>query len=155
MRIGELAARTGVPTKTIRFYEQIGVLPEPERAPNGYRVYGPDDADRLGFVRDAQATGLSLEEIAMILRLRGMGESTCEHVLELLEHHLADLDGLIDTLQATRTELAAMTERARSLDPAECTDPNRCQTIEGTSGRKRTDLTAELHAAPRRPRHRH
>jgi DNA-binding transcriptional MerR regulator len=152
MRIGDLAQDTGVSTKTIRYYETIGVLPEADRAPNGYRSYDEDTIDRLRFVLDAQATGLSLTEIASILGLREQGASTCAHVTHLLEHHLEDLDRHIAVLQSTRTQLAALTERAHRLDPANCTDPNRCQTIaDGVDTIGQT--SAEIHAAPRAHRH--
>lgn len=129
MRIGELANQTGVSTKTIRYYEDIGVLPRAERAPNGYRTYSEKAADRIRFIRDAQATGLTLTEIASVLELREQGASTCQHVTHLLETHLSDLDRHIVALQKTRKQLAALTDRARGLDPVNCTDPNRCQTI--------------------------
>jgi DNA-binding transcriptional MerR regulator len=149
MRIGELSTRTSVPTKTIRYYEEIGVLPPAERSPNGYRDYGADAVERLDFIKDAQATGLTLEEIATVLRLRGKGESTCEHVMHLLEHHLENLDARIEALRATRTRLVDLIERARTLDPAECTDPNRCQTIGSRRQGGRSPAVAhELHGAP-------
>lgn len=129
MRIGELAARTGVPTKTIRYYEDIGVLPRPGRAPNGYRVYSDEEVERLRFIRDAQSTGLTLAEISSIVELRSEGIGTCGHVVELLESHLDDLDRQIQNLRDARTLLVDLTRRARQLDPADCTDPNRCQTI--------------------------
>lgn len=129
MRIGELAQKTGVTTKTIRYYEGIGVIPEPERMANGYRLYDEVDVDRLHFVRDAQAAGLSLVEINLILDLRDQGESTCEHVIEMLESHLADVDRQLEELGRTKNQLKAMTVRARKLDPSTCTDANRCQTI--------------------------
>ena len=132
MRIGELADKTVVATKTIRYYEDIHVLPRPERADNGYRSYGPNAVERLLFVRDARATGLSLTEISSILSLRDQGESTCHHVLGLLETHLEEIDAHIDSLKKTRKQLAQLTGRARRLDPSDCTDPNRCQTITET-----------------------
>lgn len=148
MKIGELAQRTGVPTKTIRYYEEIGVLPPPDRAPNGYRDYPEDAVDRLVFVRDAQATGLTLTEIASILDLRSQGESTCRHVVDLLERHLNALDRHIQALRQTRTKLAALTEQARSLDPADCRDPNRCQTISGDVDLTSVPAAEHLHMAP-------
>ncbi len=154
MRIGELAQRTGVSAKTIRYYEDIGVLPPPERSTNDYRDYGPDAVDRLRFIRDAQATGLTLTEISSILELRGRGEPTCGHVIELLEQHLTDLDHHIKTLQQTREQLAQLTERARGLDPAACTDPNRCQTITALVYDKREKRgAAHLHQAPHEHHH--
>ena len=129
MRIGELAARTGLTTKTIRYYEDIGIMPAPSRAANGYRDYRPEAVDRLEFVRDAQASGLSLAEIASVLELRGQGRATCHHVVDLLGRHLVEMDRRIEAMQASRDAYAEMIERARTLDPAECTDPERCQTI--------------------------
>lgn len=129
MKIGQLAERTGVSTKAIRYYEEIGVLPEPQRSANGYRSYEPGAAERLAFIQDAQSAGLSLLEIQMILELRDGGDSTCGHVIATLETHLAELDRQMDDLQRTRRRLTDIITRARSLDPAVCDDPNRCQTI--------------------------
>ncbi len=151
MRIGEVARRTGTTPKTIRYYEDIGLLPEPFREPNGYRDYGDEAVDRLAFIRDAQATGLSLTEIDSILDLRSRGETTCEHVTRLLERHLAALDDRIERLQRTRAKLAALTARANRLDPEDCVDPVRCQTI----GRDvvDADLAAAIHPSPAEHRH--
>lgn len=130
MQIGELAQRTAVSTKTIRYYEQIGLLPEPLREPNGYRNYREDSVDRLRFIRDAQTTGLTLTEITSILEMRDQGETTCDHVADLLQRHLAEIERQIETLHRTRDQLRQATARAQSADPRGCTDPNRCQTIE-------------------------
>jgi len=129
MKIGQLAERAGVSTKAIRYYEQVGVLPEPERAANGYRSYSHSAADRIAFIRDAQTAGLSLIEIQLILDLRDSGEATCGHVIGSLEMHLAEVDRQMTDLKRTRNRISAIITRARALDPAECTDPNRCQTI--------------------------
>lgn len=151
MKIGELARRTGTTPKTIRYYESIGLIAAPERSPNDYRDYSDEAVDRLSFIRDAQATGLSLTEIGSILELRSRGESTCEHVTGLLERHLAALDEHIARLERTRLKLKALTERARSLDPSECVDSVRCQTIgRGVTG---ADFSAVIHAAPAEHRH--
>jgi DNA-binding transcriptional MerR regulator len=129
MRIGDVAHQTGLTTTTIRYYEDLGLVPPPARASNGYRDYGPDAVERLRFIRDAQDSGLSLSEVASILELRGQGESTCHHVVELMERHLADVDQRIERLQASREVYAGLIARAKGLDPADCTDPARCQTI--------------------------
>jgi MerR family copper efflux transcriptional regulator len=138
MKIGEVARRTGVPTMTIRYYEDIGVMPPPARASNGYRDYRPDAIDRLEFVREAQETGLTLEEISSILELRSHGQATCHHVVDLLERHLEDVDCRIETLRASRDLYSKLIERARTLEPADCTDPNRCQTISAGPARAPT-----------------
>src|SRR5690606_10269083 len=117
--------------------------------------YGGDAVDRLEFIRDAQATGLTLTEIASILDLRSQGESTCHHVIDLLDRHLRTLDRHIKTLRATRKKLAALTEQARRLDPADCVDPNRCQTITLAGGESLDTHSAgpHLHEAPTRHHH--
>ncbi len=129
MKIGQLAERTGVSTKAIRYYEDIGVLPEPERAPNGYRDYTADAANRIAFIQDAQSAGLSLIEIQAILELRDSGDSTCGHVIGSLERRLSQVDRQMAELERTRRRLGDIIERARELDPADCDDPIRCQTI--------------------------
>ncbi len=129
MRIGELAAKAEVSTKTVRYYELIGLLADPARTASGYRDYDNDALERLRFVRDAQASGLSLTEISSILELKDAGARSCEHTGQLLGRHLAALDEQIARLVRARADLAVLAERAAMLDPAGCTDPNRCQVI--------------------------
>ncbi|MEE9414758.1 MAG: heavy metal-responsive transcriptional regulator [Acidimicrobiales bacterium] len=129
MRIGVLADRAHVSTKTVRYYESIGLLAEPERTSSGYREYDDAAVERLRFVRDAQASGLALAEIASVLELKDSGASTCEHTTELLQRHLGEIDDQIGRLQTARIELLELAERAKSLDSSACTDPNRCQVI--------------------------
>lgn len=131
MKIGELGELGGVSTKTIRYYESIGLLAEPERTPSGYRDYTDVAVERLRFVLDAQASGLSLAEISSVLELKSAGERSCQHTIALLERHLEDIETQIARLQNARASLTQLAKRARSLDPAECTDPNRCQVISG------------------------
>ncbi len=132
MKIGELAETAAVSTKTIRYYESIGLLAEPARTPSGYRDYDEVAAERLRFIRDAQATGLSLAEIQSVLELKDRGHNSCAHTRSLLERHLADLDDQIARLVDARAELVLLAERAGSLDPSGCTDPNRCQVIDSS-----------------------
>lgn len=134
MKIGQLAGTAGVTTKTVRYYESIGVLDEPERTGAGYRSYGPDAIARLDFVRQAQSSGLTLTEIRSILEIKDEGGRSCEHTRALLGRHLDELDAKITELKRARVELRGMYDRAASLDPAECTDANRCQVISETVG---------------------
>ncbi len=129
MRISEVSRSSGLPATTIRYYESLGLVPSPARASNGYREYQPEAVERLRFVRDAQASGLRLDEIQSILELRGQGEPTCRHVVGLMERHLSDLDARIELLRRNRQLYATLIARAKELDPAACTDPDRCQTI--------------------------
>ena len=129
MRIGELATQTGHPTRTIRFYENCGLLPEPTRTANGYRTYNEADRDRLEFIRNAQTAGLTLAEIASIIHLRDQGTTPCSHVTELLDTRLADVQQRLDQLTALRAELRQLVDRARTLDPANCTTNDICHIL--------------------------
>lgn len=137
MRIGELAQRSGATTKALRYYESLGLLPEPDRTPSDYRDYGPDAIERVRFIKDAQASGLTLTEIHSLVELKSAGQATCEHTIDLLHRHLADIDSQITKLQAARSSLASLAERAESLDHADCTDPHRCHVI-ATDVRRRS-----------------
>jgi DNA-binding transcriptional MerR regulator len=129
MRIGDLAAASGLTAKTIRFYEQSGLLPEPPRTPAGYRDYPPQAATRLAFIRDAQSAGLTLAEIRSILALRDSGEAPCVHVTELIAQHLADIELRLAELRQARTTLRSMADRAATTDPSTCTDAAICTII--------------------------
>jgi DNA-binding transcriptional MerR regulator len=120
MRIGEIAHRTGVPAKTIRFWEDEGLLPPPARTPAGYRDYGPVVLDRLGFIRHAQTAGLSLSAIRQVLEISDGGEPPCVHVTELIARRLAEVDARLAELNRTRDQLVVLAARAAAQDPADC-----------------------------------
>jgi DNA-binding transcriptional MerR regulator len=132
MRIGALAERSGVSPSTIRYYESIDLLADPARSPSGYREYDADVLERLRFIRDAQAWGLTLDEVQTLLSLKDAGAGTCAHTLAFLDRHVAEIDARIERLRTARAELHDLAERARRLDPATCTDPNRCQVIDAS-----------------------
>ncbi len=92
MRIGELARQSGVPATALRYYEQLGLLPEPGRTESGYRVYGEEAVDRLAFIRAAQAVGLTLAEVRQVLGVRDAGEAPCRVVTDLIDHRHADVN---------------------------------------------------------------
>jgi DNA-binding transcriptional MerR regulator len=118
--IGELATATGVSTKTLRFYETDGLLPEPDRTPAGYRDYPDTAIDRVVFIRQAQAAGLTLAQIRQILTIRDGGQPPCGHVADLVEQRIEQLDQRLAELEHTRTELLALQTRLDTLDPADC-----------------------------------
>lgn len=115
LQIGELSEQTGVPSKTIRYYEEIGLLPEPQRAENGYRVYSQDDVDRLQFIRRARALDFALDEIAEILVFRERNEPPCKHVMDLIRHQIDAIESRIRDLERTRDELKALHEAGQDL----------------------------------------
>lgn len=129
MRIGDFAATCGVTAKTVRFYEQAGLLPEPSRTSGGYRDYPPEATVRLGFIRDAQSAGFSLAEIRGILALRDSGEVPCTHVTGLIQERLADVERRMADLRKTRTALRALAERAVATDPGTCQDEDICSIL--------------------------
>jgi DNA-binding transcriptional MerR regulator len=91
-QIGELSENSEVPSQTIRYYERAGVLPEPERARNGYRIYDEEDVERLRFVRSARALDFSLDDIQEILELRDEGAAPCTYVMGLMDEQIKAID---------------------------------------------------------------
>lgn len=127
MRIGELAESAGTTTKTLRFYEESGLLPPAERTPAGYRDYGLEAVDRVDFIHRGQAAGLTLAQIRQILGIRDAGQPPCEHVRDLLGDRLADLDVQLERLLALRGTIAELREQAERLAPETCTDTQICR----------------------------
>ena len=89
LRIGELAARTGFTAKTLRYYEDIGVIRPDGRSGSGYRLYDDAAIERLRFVRRARGLGLRLEDIARILEISDEGRVPCEHAMAVVDRELA------------------------------------------------------------------
>ena len=129
MRIGEVAAVTGTTTKTLRFYEDEGLLPAVDRTGGGYREYAPDVVRRLDFIRRGRAAGLSLAQIRQVLDIRDGGVAPCEHVLGLLSTRLLGLDRQIAALHALRQTVAALRERATAADPGTCASDQVCRYV--------------------------
>lgn len=115
MRIGELARKVGVNPKTVRYYESIGLLPSVERTSAGYRIYGEDDADRMGFIKAAQRLGMRLDEIAEALALRDADQRPCGYVRRVLHDHVVGIDNRIAELRHLRTQLLDLDARADEL----------------------------------------
>jgi len=105
MVIHELAKQTGVPAKTIRYYESIGLLPRPKRAANNYRQYAPSEAERLRFIASARSLGFSLADVAEILAARDGGIAPCQRVLDAIGRQLTAIDRRIADLLALRESL--------------------------------------------------
>ena len=108
LRIGELAADVHLNPKTIRYYEEIGLLPAPRRTAAGYRQYGVADRERLRFIAKAKAMGFTLREIGEILALRDGGEEPCSYLDSLLDHKLAAIDVQLALLTQLRAEFQAL-----------------------------------------------
>lgn len=120
MRIGEVAEASGTTTKTLRFYEKVGLLPAPERTANGYRDYAPEILARLDFIRRSRTAGLTLAQIREVLDIRDAGVAPCQHVQALLETRVGDVDRQIADLQALRQTVAHLRDGAAAIDPTSC-----------------------------------
>lgn len=127
MKIGEIAGMAGTTTKTLRFYEERGLLPEPARTPSGYRDYPPEVLNRLDFIRRGRNAGLTLAQISEILNRRDTGQAPCHHVEELLAHRLAQLDRQIGDLHVLRGSVAALQQGAAAADPDACNATDICR----------------------------
>jgi DNA-binding transcriptional MerR regulator len=119
MTIGQLAAATEVTPATIRYYEQLGLLPKPRRTPAGYREYSPTVVRRLAVIRNAQRFGFTLREIASFLRVRDAGGTPCRNVRDAAQQMLTGVEQQIADLTAKRDQmrqlLALWDARLRTL----------------------------------------
>jgi DNA-binding transcriptional MerR regulator len=127
VRIGELAQASGTTTKTLRYYEQAGLLPAPERTTTGYRDYEPATLQRLNFIRQGQAAGLTLAQIREVLHVRDAGAAPCHHVRELLDSRVHQLDRQIADLQALRENVTELRDAAAAPDPGACDPTDVCR----------------------------
>lgn len=105
MKIQELAQSTGINAKTIRYYEEIGILPAPARAENNYREYSEQDVERLRLVAGARRLDLSLDDIQEIIALRDHREAPCRIMLERLAQKADEIAERIRALQRLEGEL--------------------------------------------------
>ncbi len=125
MQIRELAERSGLTEKTIRFYESIGILPSPRRAPNGYREYSEQDVERARFVAGARSLDFSLDDITEILAIQHQGEAPCRTVLDLIEQKANQIAERIRLLRQMEKELRQLYTLASNF-PIEDIDGKDC-----------------------------
>jgi MerR family transcriptional regulator, copper efflux regulator len=128
MKIGELAAATGLAPSAIRFYEQSGLLPAAERTANGYRSYSVEAVERLRYIQLAQALGFTLDTLRAGLVARGTAtkskDELQDEMLQRLEARLVEIDHMLATLRAQRKDLLAVRERLLATwATGECLDP--------------------------------
>jgi DNA-binding transcriptional MerR regulator len=129
MRIGEIAERSGLSSKALRYYERVGLIEPPDRTPSGYRNYAAAVLDRLRFIRSAQAAGFTLGEIKGIIAFREQGSPPCGHVLGLIDGRAADLDRRIAELRSLRDDLRGLARRGRSMSPQGCSSDLVCHIL--------------------------
>ncbi|BBI65696.1 hypothetical protein HSBAA_PA_2990 (plasmid) [Vreelandella sulfidaeris] len=105
LRRGELARRAGCNIETVRYYERIGLMPNPPRSENGFRSYEERHLTRLTFIRRARELGFTLEEVQDLLRLVDGGHYTCAQVQELALRHTDDIQRKINDLHRMQRAL--------------------------------------------------
>lgn len=113
IRIGELAQLTGTKVPTIRYYEQIGLMPEPLRTASNQRVYGEAQVQRLRFIRRCRTLGFSIEQICELVELSSETERPCEEVDILTRRHLDEVEAKIADLSALAQDLRALSQRCQ------------------------------------------
>lgn len=130
MKIGKLAGRLDLNTQTIRYYERIGLLPEPERTESGYRAYGEEDERRLRFIKNARSAGLTLGEVKEVLAFHERGEQPCEYVTDTIARRAREVERQIAELTRFKRELDRLHEKAISVSAGEPRLQGYCHIIE-------------------------
>ena len=120
LAIGELSRRTGVNIETIRYYERIGIMPNPPRTEGGQRVYGESHMKRLTFVRRGRELGFSLDDIRALLGLVDGGEFTCGEVKDLTVAHIGDIRRKIADLRRMEKVLKEIASKCDGGDVPDC-----------------------------------
>lgn len=120
MRIGAVAAQSGCKVETIRYYEQQGLLPQPARTASGYRSYGPQDVERLGFIARGRALGFSLAEIRDLVGLEENPGLSCADVDRLARHHRDQVKAKLAQLRRLEKALDALITGCHGGQRADC-----------------------------------
>lgn len=120
LTIGTLAKKTGTKVQTIRYYEQIGLMPKPGRTEGGQRRYGDDELDRLAFIRHARQLGFSLEAIRELLDLSDHPDRPCLEADAIARRQLKQVEQRLARLEALRTELKRMVHECSGGQTADC-----------------------------------
>ena len=121
MKISTVAANSGCNLETIRYYERIGLMPPPERTPNGYREYSEADVEQLRFISRGRGLGFSLQEIRSLLRLAQAPGISCSEVDQLARKHLDDILVRLKDLQRMARELERTIDHCGGGQRGECT----------------------------------
>ena len=120
LTIGSLARKTGTKVQTIRYYEQIGLMPEPGRTEGGQRRYAQAELDRLSFIRHARQLGFTLEAIRELLDLSDQPDRPCHEADAIARRQLKQVEQRLARLEALRTELKRMVRECSGGRTADC-----------------------------------
>ncbi|MEM5469799.1 MAG: MerR family transcriptional regulator [Paracoccaceae bacterium] len=120
LTIGNLGKKTGTKVQTIRYYEQIGLMPEPGRTEGGQRRYSAVEVDRLSFIRHARQLGFPLEAIRELLALSDSPDHSCHEADSIARRQLKQVELRMDRLKALQTELKRMIQECSGGNTADC-----------------------------------
>jgi MerR family copper efflux transcriptional regulator len=120
MQIGTVSEKSGVPPKTIRYYESIGLIDAAARTATGYRVYGEHDVQTLRFIQRARSLGFSVSEVGNLLALWRDKQRASSQVKALAETHVQRIDAKIVELRGLRETLTHLMERCHGDERPEC-----------------------------------
>lgn len=120
MKRGELAAISGCNAETIRYYEKIGLIPEPSRAANGYREYDEEHRERLNFVQRGRELGFTIDDLKSLLNLVDRNAVSCNEVEKMATKHLESVQNKIDHLKRMEATLAKTIGSCSKEDVPEC-----------------------------------
>jgi DNA-binding transcriptional MerR regulator len=118
--IGDLAERAGYAVQTVRYYEQIGLMPKPPRTGGNQRRYGEAELRRLLFIRHARDLGFEIDDVRSLLELAAHPERPCASADAIAKQHLAAIDAKIAQLKALRAELTTIVDSCASGSIAQC-----------------------------------
>lgn len=120
MKIGQLAEKTDLPAKTIRYYESIGLIANASRTENGYRDYSENDVATLRFVSRSRRLGFSIKQVSELLTLWNDKARSSANVKSLALEHIQEVEGKIAELESLRATLVDLTERCHGDDRPDC-----------------------------------
>ena len=151
--IGQLAKATGLAAKTIRYYEEMGVVPQPDRSPSGYRLYSEPDVRRFELVRRARALDMALTDVRQLVEWAGSG--TCDvfqhrfqevihRKAEEVDRRISDLEGLKQDLRRLEAHLAASQGEADAGHTVLECSPETCTCLGETRGSPNQLLEVKL-----------
>ncbi len=115
LTVNQLATRVGAPAHVVRYYTRIGLLQPAAQRANGYRLYAPQDASRLRFIRLAKQLGFTLREIDEIIRHADVGESPCADVRRIIQQHIAENRAKIDEMLRLQNRMESALDQWESM----------------------------------------
>ncbi len=148
LKIGQVAAAAGLPVRTVRYYESLGLLkPTVQRSESSYRLFHPAVLGRLAFIRRCQSLGLSLEEIRQILQLYDRGEQPCPEIRQHLQEKLWQIEERMAELQTLKGQIESLLSNWRIPPGSAAADDVICpilQKPEAGRGKSRHSTVTDL-----------